>query len=251
MASIANDKMVAAQTKVDAAKAALAAGEATLAASPDDAAASKNIKKLTKNLAKAEKGLKLALKKSKGNTWDAGEETKTDKSKAKKAEKAKKAAASKAKAEAKANAAPWVNPTPKGQKKDTSGEMPSEYLPEQVEAAWGEWWEEVGVYSPSAEEALKKDPDQRFTIVIPPPNITGSLHIGHALTCAIEDAIVRWHRMHGKSVLWLPGTDHAGIATQTQVEKLLMKGGVRAATEGILAQAKLVEQSPAYPVLAE
>ena len=224
MASIAaNDKVVVAQTKVDDAKAALAAAEATVAASPGDAAATKVVKKLTKNLSKAEKGLKLALKKSKGNAWDAGEETKTDKSRAKKAEKAKKAAAAKAKAEAKANAAPWVNPTPKGQKKDTSGEMPSEYLPEQVEAAWGDWWEEVGVYSPSAEEALKKDPDQRFTIVIPPPNVTGSLHIGHALTCAIEDAIVRWHRMQGKSVLWLPGTDHAGIATQTQVEKLLMK----------------------------
>ena len=158
-----------------------------------------------------------------GNAWDAGEETKTDKSKAKKAAKAAKAAAKKKKDDAKAGEAPWINPTPSGQKKDTSGEMPSEYLPERVEAAWGEWWEEAGFYSPDAEEAMKKDPKDRFTIVIPPPNVTGSLHIGHALTCAIEDAVVRWHRMQGKSVLWLPGTDHAGIATQTQVEKLLMK----------------------------
>ena len=212
-----------AQELVNKETAALAVEQAKLDASPDDAKLKKSVKKLTKNLSKAEKGLKLALKKNKGNQWDAGEETKTDKSKAKKAAKLKKAADKKAKEDAKANAAPWINPTPKGQKKDTSGEMPSEYLPERVEAAWGEWWEEAGVYSPSAEEALKKDPSDRFTIVIPPPNVTGSLHIGHALTVAIEDAVVRWHRMQGKSVLWLPGTDHAGIATQTQVEKLLMK----------------------------
>lgn len=56
-------------------------------------------------------------------------------------------------------------------------------------------------------------------IVIPPPNVTGSLHIGHALTNAIQDTVVRWRRMSGYDVLWVPGTDHAGIATQTVVEK--------------------------------
>jgi valyl-tRNA synthetase len=62
-----------------------------------------------------------------------------------------------------------------------------------------------------------------FTIVIPPPNVTGALHIGHALTNSIQDTIVRWRRMSGYNVLWVPGTDHAGIATQTVVEKMLQK----------------------------
>ena len=56
--------------------------------------------------------------------------------------------------------------------------------------------------------------DEKFVMVIPPPNVTGSLHLGHALTSSVEDALTRWHRMQGKHVLWLPGTDHAGIATQ-------------------------------------
>ena len=60
-------------------------------------------------------------------------------------------------------------------------------------------------------------------IVIPPPNVTGTLHLGHALTNAIEDSIVRWHRMTGKRTLWVPGCDHAGIATQTVVEKKIMR----------------------------
>lgn len=62
-----------------------------------------------------------------------------------------------------------------------------------------------------------------FVIVIPPPNVTGSLHLGHALTNSIQDTVVRWRRMSGENVLWLPGTDHAGIATQTVVEKDLAK----------------------------
>ena len=60
-------------------------------------------------------------------------------------------------------------------------------------------------------------------MVIPPPNVTGSLHLGHALTCAVEDTLARWHRMHGKKVMWLPGTDHAGIATQAVVERMLKR----------------------------
>lgn len=62
-----------------------------------------------------------------------------------------------------------------------------------------------------------------FVIVIPPPNVTGALHIGHALTNSIQDTIVRWRRMSGYNVLWVPGTDHAGIATQTVVEKKLQR----------------------------
>ena len=62
-----------------------------------------------------------------------------------------------------------------------------------------------------------------FSMVIPPPNVTGKLHIGHALTNAVEDALTRWHRMRGEMTLWTPGCDHAGIATQMVVEKMLMK----------------------------
>lgn len=67
------------------------------------------------------------------------------------------------------------------------------------------------------------NPPEHFTIVIPPPNVTGTLHLGHALTNAIEDAVVRWNRMHGKVTLWNPGCDHAGIATQSVVEKKLAR----------------------------
>lgn len=87
-----------------------------------------------------------------------------------------------------------------------------------MEAAWYEWWEECGFFKP--------DPDSTkppFVIVIPPPNVTGALHIGHALTNAVEDTIVRWRRMSGHNTLWVPGTDHAGIATQTVVEKKIQR----------------------------
>ena len=63
----------------------------------------------------------------------------------------------------------------------------------------------------------------KFIMVIPPPNVTGSLHLGHAITTAIEDALTRWSRQCGKYTLWVPGTDHAGIATQSVVEKLILK----------------------------
>lgn len=81
-----------------------------------------------------------------------------------------------------------------------------------------DWWEQCGFFKP--EEDSDKPP---FVIVIPPPNVTGSLHLGHALTNAIQDTVVRWRRMKGYNCLWLPGTDHAGIATQTVVEKQLAR----------------------------
>ncbi|XP_069122115.1 valine--tRNA ligase-like [Argopecten irradians] len=65
--------------------------------------------------------------------------------------------------------------------------------------------------------------EEKFVMCLPPPNVTGTLHLGHALTCAIQDAIARWHRMKGRSVLWIPGCDHAGIATQVVVEKRLAR----------------------------
>ena len=101
--------------------------------------------------------------------------------------------------------------------------MLSAYFPEAVEAAWNDWWEAEGFYGCEAKVAEAVPVDERFVMMIPPPNVTGKLHIGHALTCSIEDALTRWHRMCGRPTMWLPGTDHAGIATQAVVEKRLMK----------------------------
>jgi len=112
--------------------------------------------------------------------------------------------------------------TPHGSKKDTSCPLPNAYSPQYVEAAWYAWWEKSGFFKP---EFYQTELEKRrvFMIVIPPPNVTGSLHLGHALTGAIQDAIVRWHRMRGEIVLWNPGCDHAGIATQVVVEKKLWR----------------------------
>jgi valyl-tRNA synthetase len=112
--------------------------------------------------------------------------------------------------------------TPAGEKKNLEPFPPS-YQPKYVEAAWQAWWEKSGFYTPDLEAALKSGDKDKFVMVIPPPNVTGSLHLGHALMVAIEDTLTRWHRMNGKITLWLPGTDHAGIATQSVVEKRLKK----------------------------
>ncbi len=108
--------------------------------------------------------------------------------------------------------------TPPGQKKDLSHAMEAEYHPSSVEAAWYAWWEASGFFKADAHHKKGK----KFVMVIPPPNVTGSLHIGHALTNSIEDTVTRWHRMRGEETLWVPGCDHAGIATQTVVEKMIM-----------------------------
>lgn len=113
--------------------------------------------------------------------------------------------------------------TPEGEKKDMSKPMAAGYNPKAVESAWNSWWEKEGFFTPDANASKQTAESQRFIMVIPPPNVTGSLHLGHALTGAIEDALTRWHRMCGHVTLWVPGIDHAGIATQSVVEKLLYK----------------------------
>eukprot|EP00941_MAST-03F_sp_MAST-3F-sp1_P003786 g3786.t1 len=98
--------------------------------------------------------------------------------------------------------------------RDHSQTFPAAYNPEIVERGWYEWWQSEGHFSPSPRK-------KTFTMILPPPNVTGQLHIGHALTVAVQDAIARWKRMSGFSVQWIPGLDHAGIATQSVVEKKL------------------------------
>ncbi|XP_039870439.1 valine--tRNA ligase, mitochondrial isoform X2 [Simochromis diagramma] len=117
----------------------------------------------------------------------------------------------------------YTAPTPPGAKKDTSLPFPSCYSPEYVESSWYQWWEKEGFFSPEQHERLPHAVDQTFSLCIPPPNVTGTLHLGHALTVAVEDALVRWRRMQGCRVLWVPGCDHAGIATQTVVERRLLR----------------------------
>lgn len=95
------------------------------------------------------------------------------------------------------------------------------YSPAAVEASCYEEWEKSGAFA--CDPSSDKEP---YCIMIPPPNVTGNLHIGHALTFTIQDTLIRYQRMKGKDVLWQPGTDHAGIATQMVVERLLAKDGV-------------------------
>lgn len=99
-------------------------------------------------------------------------------------------------------------------------DLPSVYSPESTESKWYEVWEKQGLFGSGPDP--KRPP---YTIVIPPPNVTGSLHMGHALNNTLQDILIRWKRMTGHNTLWIPGTDHGGIATQNVVEKLLKKEG--------------------------
>ena len=99
--------------------------------------------------------------------------------------------------------------------------MPRNFDFAEVEPRVYDWWQEKGWFKP--EQAA--DDAEPYVISMPPPNVTGSLHIGHALFTALEDLMIRYERMRGKAALWLPGTDHAGIATQLQVEKMLRDEG--------------------------
>ncbi|KIY44702.1 hypothetical protein FISHEDRAFT_67400 [Fistulina hepatica ATCC 64428] len=134
---------------------------------------------------------------------------------------------------------PFVNTTPPGQKKDMSQPMAAGYNPIAVESAWYDWWLEQGFFKPQLTANGKSKPEGIFVIPAPPPNVTGSLHIGHALTTAIQDTLVRWHRMLGKTTLFVPGFDHAGISTQSVVEKRLYKTSGR--TRHDLGREKFLE----------
>jgi len=112
--------------------------------------------------------------------------------------------------------------------------MPKTYNPEKVEAKWYGYWEKNKYFRSVV------DPDRKpFSIVMPPPNVTGQLHMGHALDNTLQDILTRWRRMQGYNALWLPGTDHAGIATQAKVEQQLAKEGL---TKYDLGREKFLER---------
>lgn len=100
------------------------------------------------------------------------------------------------------------------------------YDPKVVESSWYEWWTKEGFFEPEFGPNGEIKPEGAFSIPAPPPNVTGALHIGHALTVSIQDTLIRFNRMRGKTVLFLPGFDHAGIATQSVVEKQLAKSNI-------------------------
>jgi len=110
------------------------------------------------------------------------------------------------------------------------------YDPRQTEDKIYAFWEKTGFFNP---DKLSKRHKKPYTIVIPPPNVTGNLHMGHALNATIQDILIRWKRMNGFKTLWLPGTDHAGIATQNVVEKKLKKEGK---TRFDLGREKFIEE---------
>ena len=101
-------------------------------------------------------------------------------------------------------------------------EIPAQYNPKDSEDKWYKFWEENNLFSAKVNQDKKP-----FCIVIPPPNVTGILHMGHALNNTIQDILIRYHKMLGEESLWMPGTDHAGIATQNVVEKSLAKEKIR------------------------
>jgi len=103
----------------------------------------------------------------------------------------------------------------------TGFEMPTAYDPREAELRWYPEWERRGYFGAAAGSDRKP-----FCIVIPPPNVTGALHVGHALNDTLQDIVVRCRRMQGYETLWLPGTDHAGIATQVVVERQLADEGI-------------------------
>ncbi|GAW12607.1 hypothetical protein ANO14919_019770 [Xylariales sp. No.14919] len=120
---------------------------------------------------------------------------------------------------------PFSDPTTPGEKKVLQSfdhAHFSAYSPSAVESSWYQWWEKSGFFQPQSQPRAGSS-DSPFVIPLPPPNVTGALHCGHALANTIQDTLVRWHRMRGIPTLWVPGCDHAGISTQSVVEKMLWK----------------------------
>src|ERR1700754_4268940 len=113
--------------------------------------------------------------------------------------------------------------------------LPAQYDHNSAQKKWYDFWEQRGYFHAKAD-----DPRPPYTIVIPPPNVTGALHLGHALNNTLQDVLIRMKRMQGFNTLWVPGTDHAGIATQAVVERRLFEEEKK--TRHDLGRAALVER---------
>ncbi|KAI8632111.1 tRNA synthetases class I-domain-containing protein [Xylariaceae sp. FL1651] len=184
--------------------------------SPSSVPKVKTEKELEKERKKAEKAAKFEQKKAKAaQTSQATPDTGSKKEKKVKAAKVEEEALP-----------PYVEETPPGEKKrlkSLDDPQMKAYNPIAVESAWYEWWEKSGFFKPQFKEDGSVKDEGSFVIVIPPPNVTGALHMGHALGTALQDTMIRYNRMHGKTTLWLPGCDHAGISTQSVVENMLWR----------------------------
>ena len=122
------------------------------------------------------------------------------------------------------------------EKSDEKSEVATGYQPAEVEPKWYKFWLDNGVFEAGVDPADTREP---YTITLPPPNVTGSLHMGHALVVTIEDVLIRHKRMQGRNALWQPGIDHAGIATQLVVERQLAREGK---SRHDLGRAKFIER---------
>src|SRR5688572_25311009 len=108
---------------------------------------------------------------------------------------------------------------------DQSAELPAQY-DHSIESELYERWESAGAFRAAAERSRRLGGNRApYVIVIPPPNVTAVLHMGHGLNNTVQDVLIRWRRMSGDEALWVPGTDHAGIATQNVIEKQLAREG--------------------------
>ncbi|KJY00225.1 valyl-trna synthetase like protein [Zymoseptoria brevis] len=166
----------------------------------------KSERELAKERQKAEKAAKLAAKLEKQKAMQAASKPK---------EKEKKQ---------QEKLASYKEDTPKGEKKilkPLDDEYHKAYIPSVVESAWYDWWEKEKFHEPEFDANGEVKSAGHFVIAIPPPNVTGALHIGHALATALQDAMCRYNRMKGLTVLYVPGCDHAGISTQSVVENML------------------------------
>ena len=174
---------------------------------------------------KSEKELEREKRKAEKNKKF--EEKKAAKAAATSAQPAPKAKEKKAKPETTTVVLPkYVEKTPPGEKKilgSFDDEYHKVYNPDIVESAWYEWWEKEGFFKPQAPRPSANDRKPYFSIPIPPPNVTGALHMGHALATTLQDVMIRHNRMLGIPTLYVPGCDHAGIATQNVVENMLWR----------------------------
>ncbi|KAI4105861.1 MAG: hypothetical protein L6R37_002507 [Teloschistes peruensis] len=192
----------------------------------------KSEKELEKERKKAEKQKKFDEKKAKTSNTAASSAA-PSKTKEKKAKQT---------AEKEAPLPKYVEETPLGQKKilkPLDDPYVKAYIPGVVESAWYAWWEQEGFFEPKFGSDNKVKKEGYFVIPEPPPNVTGALHMGHALPNALQDTLIRWNRMRGLTTLWLPGCDHAGISTQSVVENMLWRR--RKQTRHDLGRQKMVD----------